>query len=100
VVTRLGSEHAYAQKADGFWVGLSELVPLAKACGEVFAIKRGAYQMALEREVLPDRAEARQAGLSALGQPEAANAPQEVPLGDAALAFTRGLMTICGAIGL
>jgi hypothetical protein len=54
--------------------------------------------MALEREVLPDRAEARQEGLSALRQPEAAHAPQEVPLGDAALAFTRGLMTIVGAM--
>jgi hypothetical protein len=45
--------------------------------------------MALELEVLPDRAEARQEGLRALGQPEAAHA---------ALAFTRGLMAIFGAI--
>jgi hypothetical protein len=45
--------------------------------------------MALEREVLPDRAEARQEGLRALGPSEAAHA---------ALTFMRGLMTIFGAI--
>jgi hypothetical protein len=40
-------------------VGHSESMPLAKACAEVFATKRGAQKMPLEREVLSNRAESR-----------------------------------------
>ncbi|CAB3773646.1 hypothetical protein LMG29542_07363 [Paraburkholderia humisilvae] len=57
---------------------LSEPTSLAKTCGKVLAIKRGAQKMALALEVLPDRAEARQEGLRALGQSEAANAGARV----------------------
>jgi hypothetical protein len=44
------------------------------------------------------RTEARQERLCAFRNPEAARASQEVSLGDAALAFTRGLMAIFGTI--
>ena len=37
----------------------SETMPRVKTCGELFAMERGAQQVSLEREVLPNRAEAR-----------------------------------------
>jgi hypothetical protein len=67
----------------------SEAVPSGKACREQLPIKRGAEQMSLEREVLANRSEARQEGLCAIRIAEATHP---------ALAFTRRLMAIFGAV--
>ncbi|MBB5448361.1 hypothetical protein HDG38_007009, partial [Paraburkholderia sp. WSM4177] len=60
-----------------------EKTPGFKPGRELLSIKRSAQQMTLEREVLPDRTEARQERLRAPGQAETTYT---------SLAFTRGLM--------
>lgn len=64
-------------------------MPCDKALSELFAVERSAQQMSLEREVLPDQAEARQERLSPFGLAETTHAP---------LTFTRRLMAIRGPI--
>src|SRR5258708_13892832 len=54
--------------------------------------------MALEREVLPDRPEAREKFLCAFRVAKAAHAPKEVPLGDATLAFACRLVAVLCAV--
>jgi hypothetical protein len=54
--------------------------------------------MPLEREMLPDRPEAREKFLCAFPVAKAAHAPKEVPLGDATLAFMRRLVAVLCAI--
>ncbi|MGF6813111.1 hypothetical protein OKW30_008328 [Paraburkholderia sp. Clong3] len=65
-----------------------EKTPGFKPGRELLSIKRSAQQMRLEREVLPDRTEARQERLRAPGQAETTHT---------SLAFTRGL--ICSLHG-
>jgi hypothetical protein len=60
----------------------------------LFAIERGAYHMPLQRELLPDRPEAREKFLCAFRGAKVAHAPQEVPSGDATLAFACRLMAV------
>ena len=62
-----------------------ENMPCGKALSELLAIERRAQKMSLEREVLPDPAEAREKSLRALGVTKSAHAP---------LTFTRRLMAI------
>ncbi|AMV45931.1 hypothetical protein ATN79_28735 [Paraburkholderia caribensis] len=64
-------------------------MPRVKALSELFAVERRAQQMTLEREVLPDRSEARKKRLGALWVAKSAQAP---------LTFTRRLMAIFGPI--
>src|SRR3979490_821301 len=54
--------------------------------------------MPLEREVLPDRPEAREKFLCAFRVAKATHAPKEVPLGDATLAFARWLVAVLCAV--
>ena len=54
--------------------------------------------MPLEREMLPDRSEAREKFLCAFRVVKAAHAPQEVHSGDAALAFARRLVAVLCAV--
>ena len=54
--------------------------------------------MPLERELLPDRPEARKKFLCAFWVAKAAHAPKEVPLGDATLAFARRLVAVLCAV--
>src|ERR1700688_4612590 len=54
--------------------------------------------MPLEREMLPDRPEAREKFLCAFRVAKAAHAPKEVPLGDATLAFARWLVAVLCAV--
>ena len=64
-------------------------MPRVEALSELFAVKRSAQQMPLEREVLPDRSEAREKRLGTLWVAKPAQAP---------LAFARRLMAILGPI--
>jgi hypothetical protein len=66
-----------------------EFVPRSESRSELFAIERGAQQVPLEREVLPDQSEAREKSLRALRVTKSAHAP---------LTFTRRLMAILRAI--
>jgi len=50
--------------------------------------------MALKREMLPDRTEAREKFLCAFRVAKAAHAPKEVPLGNSTLTFARRLMAV------
>lgn len=68
---------------------LGETTPRVKTLSELFAVERSAQQMSLEREVLPDRSEAREKRLGALWVAKSAQAP---------LTFTRWLMAIFGPI--
>lgn len=68
---------------------LGETMPRVKAVSELFAVERRAQQMSLESEVLPDRSEAREKRLGALGVAKSAQAP---------LTFTRRLMAIFGPV--
>lgn len=79
-----------ASKNGGRKLGDSgEKTPRFEARDDLFAIERSAQQMPLEREVLPDRPEARQEGLGARGQTETSHA---------ALAFPRGLVAVFGTV--
>ena len=64
-------------------------VPCGKALSELFAEERRTQKMTLEREVLPDRAEARHEGLSPVRLAEAVHS---------SLTFARRLMAILGPI--
>ncbi|SIT47031.1 hypothetical protein BN2475_710012 [Paraburkholderia ribeironis] len=68
-----------------------ENMPCGKALSELFAVERRAQKMLLEREVLPDRVEARQTDRLEFGfrLAEAAHASKDVPLWDASLTFAR-----------
>jgi hypothetical protein len=66
-----------------------KFAPGGEPCFELFAIKRSAQQVALQRAMLPDWSEAREKGLRALPVPEAAHTP---------LAVTRRLMTVLRAV--
>ena len=67
----------------------SEKVPCLEARSELFAVKRWAQQMTLEREVLADGTEAREESLRALGPAKTSHA---------SLAFTGGLMAVLRAV--
>ena len=68
---------------------LCKTMPRVKTLSKLFAVDGDAQQMSLEREVLPDRSEAREKRLGTLGVAKPAQAT---------LTFTRRLMTIFGPV--
>ena len=54
--------------------------------------------MPLEREMLPDRPEARKEFLRTFWVSKTTHAPKEVPLGDATLTFTRWLVAVLSQV--